>query len=286
MISYSHADWGRVEPVVAFLKDAGVETWVDRENLKAFVDWRLDLLRMPRVADVFVPFISDNYLASEMCRMELFLARSFERPVLPVMLDECWTALDSWEETTHLARVFMARLGSQRLVGRQFEREEILQRLLCGIELALGKRAPEPRNVFISFPNGCADFATQLHARIASATCKPWVATLDCEVGDDWRQAQVQAMGHAKAHVVVVSEDYLAPQQALRTEILTSEALELPTLCVCTPELSADAARMGAVYSHLQNGEQSLRRLTVRQWGRADQVEADLAPALAALLAG
>ncbi len=286
MISYSHADWERVQPVVAFLQQAGVETWVDRENLKPFTNWRLELLRMPRAADAFVPFVSDAYLSSEMCRMELFLARSFARPVLPVMLDECWTALDRWEETTHLARVFIARLGSGKLVGKQFEREYILQRLLRAIELTLGRRAIEPKNVFISFPNGCAEFATGLHARVASATCKPWVATLDCEVGDDWRQAQVQAMGEAKAHVVVVSEDYLAPQQALRTEILTSEALELPTLCVCSPELSADPVRMGAVYSHLKNGEEALRRLTIHQWCRSDDVEAQLGPALDGFIAG
>ena len=112
MISYSHADWGSVEPVVAYLQQGGVDTWVDRQNLKPLVDWRHELLRMPRVADAFVPFLSANYLNSEMCRMEVFLARSFDTPIFPVMLEECWKELDQWEETTHLARVFIARLGS------------------------------------------------------------------------------------------------------------------------------------------------------------------------------
>ncbi len=284
MISYSRTDWERVQPVVTYLKQSGIETWVDQENLKPFSNWRLELLRMPKVADAFVPFLSESYLASEMCRMELFLARSFERPIFPVMLEECWTALDQWEETTHLGRIFIARLGSQRLVGKRFERDHILERLRRAIDMKLNAREPASRNVFISFPGDSAEFATDLHGRISSAICKPWVATLDCEVGSDWRHSQVQAMGAANAHVVVVSDDYLAPQQALRTEILTSEALELPTFCICTPQLSADADLIGKVYGHLQNGEQALRRLTVHQWCKSGEIESHLAPALEALL--
>ncbi len=278
MISYSRNDWELVEPVVQFLESEGIDTWYDQKNLKPFTDWRRELLKMPRIADAFVPFISRNYIESEMCRMELLLARSFDRPVVPVMLDECWDELDAWEETTHLSRIFMARLGSLRLVGKVFSLQEQLARISRSLKAVANNDLQSNENIYISFPNGCAEFATSLHARLKGGNRRPWIATMNCEIGVDWRRAQVLAMASSKAHVLVISEDYKNQQQALRAEILTSEALELPTLCVCSPELSEDQRRAGEIYSSLMNGEQALRRLTKWQWCRDDEVEDRLIP--------
>jgi hypothetical protein len=265
MISYSRADWRRVKPVVTFLKNGGVPVWLDRDEIQPNAPWRSVLLRTPKNIDAFVPFLSDSYIASEMCRMELFLARSFDRPIFPVMLDECWERLDSQEETKYIASIFAARLGAQKLVGLSTTRKEILNRLLRAIQNRLSKASPRGHNAYISYP-GSAEFATKVHAALSDEEIRPWIATMNCEVGDDWRKVQVQAMAKAKAHVVIISEDFLNANDVLRTEVLMAEALQLPTFCVKAPPLDADEGLSSRVYNHIANGAFAYRRLVERQW--------------------
>jgi TIR domain len=275
MISYSRNDWRAVKSVVSFLRDNGLAVWVDRDQIRPNMEWRQELLRTPRQADAFVPFLSRSYIASEMCRMELFLARSFGRPIFPVMLEECWHALDSREETKYIAAIFAARLKARKLVGLRTTRDEILSRLLRAINNRSSKKSRRNHNVYISYPNGAASFATKLHSILSNKKIRPWVATKDCEVGDDWRKVQVQAMAEAKAHLIVISRDFLRKNDVLRTEVLMSEAFQLPTFCVISPALVSEAD-IDRVYAHISNGDQAFRRLAQRQWYKRKDIEGEL----------
>lgn len=159
MISYSRNDWDRVGPVVSFLKQNGLTIWLDQDEIQPNADWRRELLQTPRQVKAFVPFLSKSYVNSEMCRMELFLARSFDRPIFPVMLEECWALLDSKEETKYLAGIFAARLEALKLVGIRTTQDVILNRLLRAIQIRLSNTTKPVHNVYISYPNGAAEVA-------------------------------------------------------------------------------------------------------------------------------
>jgi hypothetical protein len=293
MISYSHNDWDSVKPVVCFLKENGLTIWLDRDEIQPSMDWRRELLRRPRQVQGFVPFISKNYIASEICRMELFLARSSERPIFPVMVEECWNLLDSTEETKYLAGVFAARLEALKLVGFHTTREVILDRLLRAIKNRLSTATTRDHNVYISYPNGAAEPAAELYSALSDGKIKPWIASMDCEIGDDWRKAQVQAMAKARVHLILITEDILNEKEVLRTEVLMSEALDLPTLCVMAPNLVSsevgstpqkNAGVADRVHMHVSNGEQAFRRLVKYQWYKPAHIEQKLRPDILKIL--
>lgn len=281
MISYSHADWSDVEPVVKHLKAAGIPLWIDREQIKPTMIWRRELLNAPQHCDAIICFLSTNYLASEICRMELFLARNFDKPIFPVMVDECWEALDGLEESKNIASILAARLAVNKVVGLNTTREVVLTRLQRAVEFRLGlSRQPiDFFNVYISYPDGTAEFATKLHAAIDELPIRPWIATMNCEIGDDWRKSQTQAMSKARLNLIVMSEDFVGDAwrvDVLRTETLLAEAFDHPTLCIMSPALSADISLRNRVFNRLANGEQAFRRLTERQWFTPEHVGTDL----------
>ena len=277
MISYSKKDWAKVEPVVKMLRGRRLPVWLDTEQIPGGGDWRRQLLTTPRGVAAFVPFVSANYVASEMCRMELFLARASERPVLPVMLEECWDLLLEREETKHLSMLFAARLQALRVVSLPLTRDEMIERLVTAITNTIrSKRKASPNNAYISYPGTSGPFATEIRHDLASKVIRPWVATLDCMIGDDWRRAQVQAMSRSWAHIVVISSELLHKNEVLRTELLMSESLGIETFGVISEELDSDDGLRNQVYTHLENGEAAFRRLAVRQWYRPNAIATSL----------
>jgi hypothetical protein len=276
MVSYSRDDWDRVEPIVTFLEASGLNVWIDQNAIPAAADWRAELLRAARRASALVPFLSRHYVASEMCRMELFVARSFDVPIFPVMLEECWDLLDSEEETKYVAAISIARMEPPRVVGLSVSRDEVLSRLVRAVRARSSRPARAKHNVYISYPDGSAEFATRVHAALAERRLRPWIATMDSEVGDDWRRAQVQAMASARAHVIVMTEDFLSRNDVLRTEVLMSEVFELPTLCVMSPRLSSEKQLFDKVRSRVLSGDKAFQRLDVHQWFRPEDVTTGL----------
>jgi hypothetical protein len=88
-ISYSRQDVTVVDAIVAKLEAAGIETWVDREDIQAGQQWRLQIVKAIDTADAFVLKLSLHSAASENVRKELDLAEDAAEPfILPVLLDE------------------------------------------------------------------------------------------------------------------------------------------------------------------------------------------------------
>ena len=272
MISYSKKDWRLVEPVVDVLRSRKLPVWLDKEKIRSGADWRRALLTTPQRVRAFVPFLSANYIASDMCRMELFLARAAERPIFPVMLEECWDLMLQREETKNISMLFAARLKARTAVSLPLTKAEIIERLVTAIADRIHGKRKADNNAYISYPGSSAPFATRVRHALATRAIRPWVATLDCVIGDDWRRAQVKAMSKSRAHVVVISAEFLHKNEVLRTEVLMSESLGIETFGIVSDELDGNQRLENQVYTHLANGEDAFRRLIARQWYRPRDV--------------
>jgi hypothetical protein len=79
-------------------------------------------------------------------------------------------------------------------------------------------------------------------------------------------------MSKSRAHVVVISDDFLHKNEVLRTEVLMSESLGIETFGVVSDELNGNQRLENQVYTRLASGEDAFRRLTARQWYRPDDV--------------
>ena len=272
MVSYNRGEWAEVKEVIDLLRGEALPFWIDREALSAGADWRAELLRTARIAEAFVPFLSPRYANSPMCRMELLMARSFKRPIFPVMLEECWDELRAQEETSFVSSLTVARLGAEQLYGLKINRTDLIERLRGALQNCLNPPSRPRPNVYISYPSASARFATQIHDALSkSHELRPWVATQDCEIGADWRESQIEALTQCSVHVTVASGGLNRENQVLRTEILLSEALGHATFTVEDPELEYDLALKADVYERLER-DPAFRRLVEKQWFEASEI--------------
>ncbi len=84
-VSYASQDRALVDPLVAVLRSAGQQVWLD-EELGGGDAWWQTILERIRSCTVFVVALSNNSLRSKPCQAELAYARALHRPVLPVQI--------------------------------------------------------------------------------------------------------------------------------------------------------------------------------------------------------
>ena len=96
MISYSHMQNGFVESLLARLRAANAEVWIDREGVCAGKPWRKELIDAVRTCDVIIPVLAPAFLRSAPCRWEVLTARSFDKKIIPVMVEDCTADLPKY----------------------------------------------------------------------------------------------------------------------------------------------------------------------------------------------
>ena len=88
-MSYSRRDTATVDTIVARLEKAGIDVWIDREDIAAGGQWRAQIVEAIETAGAFVLSLSPDAAASANVLKELNLAESVPDPfVLPVLLQE------------------------------------------------------------------------------------------------------------------------------------------------------------------------------------------------------
>jgi hypothetical protein len=275
MISYRTPHRATADEISAALDAAGLSPWLDYKGIKPGEKWRTELLKQVRFCHTFVALLSTDYLESEHCRMEIFIARSRGCAVLPVALDDCFDQFDKYEETKGLADTFLVRLYRLSVVGLRITRAEAIQRIVDAAKTA--GRPPVPKAVYVSYCNNEADVATNIAAQLERHGVPAWVATRDCRVGDNWRQAQARGVMNASLQVVVLDET-IANANVLRTEILLGEAFGLPVVTVLGKRLAQDADAVSKVMEQLRAADITYRRVADPQpFGCDEQSVASLA---------
>jgi hypothetical protein len=268
MISYRTPNRAEADELYASFEAAGMSPWMDYRRISPGSQWREELLNEVRCCDVFVALLTADYLQSEHCRMEILVARSRGCPVLPVVLEDCFYLLDRYEETKGLADTFMVRLYRLSVVGLTITREEAIRRVVSAA-LAVGQQPPT-KAVYVCYCNHEADTATRIARQLENDGIPAWIATQNCNVGDNWRQAQARGLMNASLQVIVL-DDTILKANVLRTEILLAEAFGLPLFTVLGTKLSADAEGVAVLMKDLRASDITYERLTRLQPFRCDQ---------------
>jgi len=267
MISYKTENRATADELFVMLEAAGLVPWMDYRGIEPGMKWRDELIRQVRTCNAFVALLTPNYIRSEHCRMEILIARSRRCPILPVEVEECIDLLDSYEETKGLADTFMVRLQRSSLVGLPIRREQALERL---VSAALSiDQTPFVKKAYIAYCSNEAAVATQIASQLEQAGISTWIATKDCRIGDNWRQAQAYGVANAAAQVIVIDET-IADADVLRTEIILSEAFGLPVFTVLGESLSKDDTKIACIMRNLRSADITYRRLTDIQPFRSD----------------
>jgi len=258
MVSYRSPHRAIADELYAALDADKLSPWMDYRGIEPGMRWRDELLRVVRTCRSFVAILTRDYLQSEHCRMEIFIARSRGIPVLPFMVEDCFDLLDRYEETKGLADTFMIRLHRLSVVGLAITREEAIQRIVAAARASDSDAIS--KSVYVAYCNGEAALATRIAEHLEANGLSAWVATRDCRVGDNWRQAQARGVLNARIQVVVFDET-ITRADVLRTEILLAEAAGLPVFTVLGTKLAADGAAVARVMEEMRGADLTFRRI-------------------------
>ena len=119
-ISYAHRDDQRVLPVIHKLLAAGFRIWYD-DAIEKGREWDNDIARHVRDCAVFIPFFTENYLASRNCKNELRYALSKNRSCLAVFLEKL-----SFENDPGLEMYIYV---NQNIMAQSMETDTIFQKI-------------------------------------------------------------------------------------------------------------------------------------------------------------
>ena len=86
--SYSRRDTQLVDQIAEKMTGAGITVWIDRADIEAGDNWRVQIVRAIRTCPAFVLMLSPSSAASDNVRKEIDLSQGSERPIFAVMLQK------------------------------------------------------------------------------------------------------------------------------------------------------------------------------------------------------
>ncbi len=92
-ISYSRKDLEFVQELRKALNQAGIDPWLDYEDIQAATEWRRELLMAVQSCHDFVFIISPNSCLSEYCLWELEEALKLNKRIIPIKFKEINSSL-------------------------------------------------------------------------------------------------------------------------------------------------------------------------------------------------
>jgi streptogramin lyase len=87
-VSYARADWARVEPIVAALRDKGVAVWIDTSSIEPTAEWWAEIVQAIEASDATIAFLSEAFLASTVCCREVETIHEKGKKLIPMTLGD------------------------------------------------------------------------------------------------------------------------------------------------------------------------------------------------------
>lgn len=134
-ISYSRRDAEVIESIVSELEAAGIDVWLDREDITPGKQWRKQIVEAIDTAEAFVLNLSPNSAASDNVLKELNLAEEALEPfILPVMLSEM-----------KIPDQMRYQLAGTQFVSYHLDSKRGVQDLIAEIKKRKGANADRPK---------------------------------------------------------------------------------------------------------------------------------------------
>jgi hypothetical protein len=223
-ISYCKDDKEIVSEIITKLEAKNIEIWHDA-SIKSGQDWKKEIFKAITDCSSMIVCLSNGYINSSMCRMEIFLAQCYNKKILPIMIkEECWKELHSFRELSSIRDLSVINLVKNVIFGLKVTEADQLNKLISSI-----KNEPEPRFVnselFISYRAQDASYATKVAEDLFRNGINTWIATLSYKPGENWQNSQWEAL--VKGLVVILSKE-VAESEYIRKEILIAKTRGIP----------------------------------------------------------
>lgn len=247
LLSYRHKHDEFVRRLDADLIAAGITAWVDYRDIKPGQPWRQAIYDGIVQSEVVIICFSPDFLLSEICLQEAYLARCYGKRIVPIMVEACYDEITQYEETKGLEDLFIIDFTGQPTMFTSGQYEDSFRRLLDALQRPTTTGQPPDPAYYVSFANQDNTFATQLAKDLQGAGVDVWISTLNLYGGQHWRDEVARVMVNACCLIVCLSPE-AAQSDWVRREVLLARTRGIPMLPVVTPRVTQDQAVFQALH--------------------------------------
>ena len=238
LISYHESDRDLVHRLYEDLIKRGIKVWLDSHDIQIGQSIRQAIYQGIVNSNFFIACLSPKYLENEFCRTQLFLARAFNKQILPVIigeftLDHDPTAylLETGQKHTHAIK------GLEDLYTLDFtgyyapwghgSYEKNFEVLVNAIQ-PVPKPSPINAELFyISYNWHDRKFVDRLSRDLELARGQIWIDRLSVQSGKNWREAMYAGLRSAHSFILCLSPEALDSENVMH-EMLIARMRGLP----------------------------------------------------------
>lgn len=250
LISYDKSDSGLVQRLDGDLIKRGINVWIDTRNVQPKQSKRQTIYEGIVSSDCFIPCLSPRFLEEEFCRTQLFLARAYNKQILPVLISRFslgrsprFDLLEAGEQYTHAVKG-LEELDIVDFSGHydawglgSYERN--FEKLVDAIQPT---PKPVPLNaqlLYVSYNYRDTDFATRLAKDLELARGRVWIDKLSIRLGSNWRGAMYEGLRTAHHFIVCVTPE-AARSENVAHEVLVAKMRGIPIYPVIPERVHGD----------------------------------------------
>jgi len=219
------------------LKSSGIETWIDVEQLTGGGIWKDNIVKGIKNSDCVIVCLSPEYFESDICLMECYIARGYDKRIIPLVVSEnedsdIFQLIMSHEETKSIEDLTIGRIQYGSLFGIDMSREDFIQRT---IEAVNTPYLDMDFDVYTSYKTRHAPFATSLADSLNDHGISTFIATRHRRLGADWRADSWNAILQARYHLVVLTPG-LTDSTYIKNELRIAQTKPTTFIPVLAPD--------------------------------------------------
>jgi hypothetical protein len=253
LIGYHEADSELVYRLDEDLIKRGIKVWLDIRDIKSGQSRRKATYEGIVNSDCFLACLSPQFLEDDFCRTQLFLARAYNKQILPVLISDFPPEQNAIPKLIEAGQQYMHALkGIEDLYildfsgsyGRdQGSYEKNFAQLVNAIQPV---PKPSPLNAelfYFSYSVHDTDFANLLARDIELARGVVWFFNLSTQAGENWREAMYRGLRTAHRFVICLSPEAVHSEH-VKHELLIARMRNLPIYPVISERIYDDQKLM------------------------------------------
>ncbi|GAB5494314.1 MAG: hypothetical protein Phog2KO_45290 [Phototrophicaceae bacterium] len=236
-VSYSRKDTREAQQIVDYLRDNGIDTWIDWKDIPISANWWAEIQSGIENSDAFIFFASENSSKSVVCQLEVEYAISTGKRIIPIVLGDVWRFRD--DAISYLANT--NNLSHKQLIGDRdivevsrnnwefitrinwiFSRDDDVAQMQKSLLVAINEtetdrlqRQTRSTDVFIEYSRKDMEFAKFLTDQLEAIGLQVWADWKDIPPATDWWQEIKYGIENTHYVLFIVTPD------SLKSEIIT-----------------------------------------------------------------
>lgn len=236
-LCYRLTDAEIVKRVKDDLAVQGIMAW-SYDDVPPGQAWRTTMYQALIEAQTVVVFLSPAFIENDVCRRQVYIAQSFRKRIIPVIVYPCLKLLDDADEFIQLKSFHFVNTDNVFLTdsGLGDGYDTCLAQLIAALNPQLNYQPLNTQHSYVCYSSKDADFVRRLKTDLAAQEIYTWSAVTDLRAGDNWRRNMADKVLTCSSLIVVLSVEAIKSQWVQR-EVTLALLKQIPIIPIVAPRV-------------------------------------------------